>query len=158
MHAEHADPFRVSRGERTETHQRGRDRIAGKLDELAQEIARGLARIDDAAAGVEQRTLSVRHEVDRLLYLVHVALEFGLVTSVREILRFGIDALCKLDVFRHVDDNWSRPAARGNVKSLVQDAWQVLNTFDQVVVLRARAGDADRVAFLKSIVADQMRR
>jgi hypothetical protein len=158
MHAEHADPLRISRRERAETHQRGRDRIAGELHELAQEIARGLAGIDDAATGVEQWALGVRHEVDRLLDLVHVALEPGLVAGVREILRFGIDTLRKLDVFRHVDDNRARAAARGNVKCFVQDTRQILDTFDEIVVLRARTGDTDRVAFLKSVIADQVRR
>ena len=38
----------------------------------------------------------------------------------------------------------------------MQDARQVLDPFDEVVVLRAMPRDADRVAFLESVRADEM--
>jgi hypothetical protein len=40
----------------------------------------------------------------------------------------------------------------------VQDAGEVVHVLHQPIVLRAGAGDADRVAFLESVVADQVRR
>jgi hypothetical protein len=39
----------------------------------------------------------------------------------------------------------------------MQDAREIVYIADEIVVFRAGAGDADRVAFLKGVVADQMR-
>ena len=111
VHAEHAHPFRIGGGERAEAHQRRGDREAGELDQFAQQVARRLAGIDDAAAGVEQRPLGVRHQLDRLLDLVEVAFDLRLVAGVREILRLRIDALGELDVLRDIDDD--RPGPPG---------------------------------------------
>ena len=44
------------------------------------------------------------------------------------------------------------------MKRLVQHARQVVDVLDQIIVFRARPRDADRVAFLERVVADQMRR
>ena len=44
------------------------------------------------------------------------------------------------------------------MESLVQRARQILNGFDQIIVFGARPGDADGVAFLEGVIANQMRR
>ena len=44
------------------------------------------------------------------------------------------------------------------MKRLVQHARQVVDVLDQIIVFRARPRDADRVAFLERVVADEMRR
>ena len=46
----------------------------------------------------------------------------------------------------------------GDVERLVQHARQILDVLDQIIVLGARPRDADRVAFLERVVADQMGR
>jgi len=99
----------------------------------------------------------MRHQIDGLLDLVQVALELGLVAGVREILRLGIDALGELDVLRNVDNDGAGAAARGNVEGLVQNARQIFDALDQIIVFRARPRDADRVAFLEGVIADQVR-
>ena len=53
VHAGHAEVQRVAVGERAARHQRGDDRDAGQLGELAQLV--GGARLEDAAADVEHR-------------------------------------------------------------------------------------------------------
>ena len=58
-----------------EPHQRRGDRKAGQLHKFAQQMRRFRSRIDDAAAGVEQRTLGMRHQIDRGLDAIEVALE-----------------------------------------------------------------------------------
>ncbi len=76
-------------------------------------------------------------------------------------LKFGgpeVRAFGELHVFRDVDHDRARAAARGDVERLVQHARQVGDVLDQIIVFGARPGDADRIAFLKRIVADQMRR
>ena len=158
VHAEHAHPLRIGGGKGAQPHQRRGDREAGELDQLAQQVARGLAGIDHAAAGVEQRPLGVRHQLDRLLDLLDVAFDLRLVAGVREILRLGIDALGELDVLRDVDHHRARASARGDVEGLVQHARQVLDALDQIIVLGARPRDADGVAFLEGVVADQVGR
>ena len=47
---------------------------------------------------------------------------------------------------------------RGDVERLVQDVGKIVDIFDQPIMLRAGARDADRVAFLKCVRADQVRR
>src|SRR6186997_841713 len=99
----------------------------------------------------------MRHQIDGLLDLVQVALELGLVAGMRKILWLGIDALGELDVLRNIDDNGARTAAGGNMEGLVQNARQILDALDQIIVFRARPRDADRVAFLEGVIADQVR-
>ena len=75
-----------------------------------------------------------------------------------DILRTGIFGLLELDVLRDVDDDRARTAMRGDIEGLVHDTRQLLRRLHQPVVLGAVARDADRVAFLEGIGADQMRR
>ena len=56
-----------------------------------------------------------------------------------------IDARGELDVLGDVDDHRAGPAAGGDLEGLVHHPRQVLDAFDQVVVLGAGAGDADGV-------------
>ena len=46
----------------------------------------------------------------------------------------------------------------GDVERLVQHARQIVDVLHQIIVLGAGPGDADRVALLEGVVADQMRR
>ena len=77
VHAEHAEPLRIGGREGAEPHQRRGDRKAGELDELAQQLARRAAGIDDAAAGVEQRPLGVRISSTAALILSGSPLSLG---------------------------------------------------------------------------------
>ena len=70
----------------------------------------------------------------------------------------GIGALGELDVLRDIDHDRARPAAGGDVERLVQHARQIGDGLDQIIVFGARPGDADGVAFLEGVVADEMRR
>ena len=63
-----------------------------------------------------------------------------------------------MDVLGDVDNDGTRTAGAGNVECLVQHPGQLVRAFDQVVVLGARARDADGVALLKGIGADQVGR
>ena len=69
-----------------------------------------------------------------------------------------IHAERKLHVLRNVDHHRARPAGGRHVERLMQHARQVLDVAHQPVVLGAGARDADGVAFLERVVADQMRR
>ena len=64
----------------------------------------------------------------------------------------------ELDVLRDVDHHRPGPAVRGDVEGLVEDARQVVDVADQPVVLGARPRDADRVALLEGVVADEVGR
>ena len=75
-----------------------------------------------------------------------------------DVLRLGIDALGELDVLRDVDHHRARPAAAGDVERLVQHARQIVDVLHQIIVLGAGPRDADRVAFLERVVADQVGR
>jgi hypothetical protein len=64
----------------------------------------------------------------------------------------------ELYVFRHVDDDRSRPAAGCDIEGLVQHLGEIVNIAHQPVVLGAGARDTHRVAFLERVVTDQMGR
>ena len=70
----------------------------------------------------------------------------------------GVDALGELDVLRDVDHDRAGPAARGDIERLMQNARQILDALHEIIVLGAGPRDADRVAFLERVVADQVRR
>jgi hypothetical protein len=71
--------------------------------------------------------------------------------------RAVIFALGELDVLGDVDQHRAGTAGGGDLEGLMDDLRQVADVFDQVVVLGARAGHADRVGFLEGVGADQVR-
>ena len=115
-------------------------------------------RVDDAAAGVEHRLLGVAHELDRARDGVGVALDARLIGLVADVLGAGVGAGGELHVLGDVDHDGARAAGAGDVERLVQHARQIVDVLHQPVVLGAGARDADRVAFLEGVVADQVRR
>ena len=160
VHAEHAEPLLVGRRIGAEPHQGRGDGEARQFHQLAKELAGFRARIDDAAAGVEHRPLGCRHDLDGFLQRRRVSLELRPVALVRHGGggRRHVGADGELHILRNVDDDGARPAALGDMECLVQDAREIVDVLDQPVVLGARPRDADRVALLEGIVADQMRR
>jgi hypothetical protein len=158
VHAEHPEELPVRSRIGAEPHQRRGDRKAGEAHELAQERGGVGPRIDDAAAGVEDRALGLSHQVDGGPDAVHVALHRRLVGLVPVVGRADVKAAGELHVLRQVDHHRARTAVRGHVEGLVQDARQVVDGFDEIVVLRAVARDADRVAFLERVRADEVGR
>ena len=128
------------------------------LHELAQDLARLGAGVDHAAARVEHRPLGVRHQVHGLAHGGLVGLDARLIGLVRDVGRADVVAGRELDVLGHIDDDGTGTAGLGHVERLVQHAREVVDVLDQPVVLRARARDADGVALLEGVVADQVRR
>ena len=159
VHAEHAEPVLARRRIGSETHQGRGNREIGQLDQLAQQLAGLVAGIDHAAAGIDHRLLGVRQQRHRLADLRGVALQLRRVGDVHVgLARRMIGAGRELHVLRHVDHHRARTAAGRDIKRLVQHLGQILNAAHQPVVLGARPGDADGVAFLEGVVADQMGR
>jgi hypothetical protein len=64
--------------------------------------------------------------------------------------------LPELHVLRDVDDHRAWTAGSRDMESLVQDSRQFGDVLHQVVVLGAGPGDADGVAFLEGVGADQV--
>ena len=123
-----------------------------------QQAARLGTGIDHAAAGVEHRALGLGHQLDRRLDRLDVGLHLRAVGLVLDILRADVGALGELHVFRNVDHDRTGTARARDMEGLVQDARQILDALHEPVVLGAGPGDADRVALLERIRADQMRR
>jgi hypothetical protein len=137
-------------------HQRRGDREIGQLDQFAQQLGCFRAGIDDAAAGIDDRTARPLHQLDRLLDLAHVALQLRLVALLDLRSRWRrVGAGGELNVLRNIDDDRTRTAGLGDAERLVDDAGQFVDVLDQPVVLGAGTRDADRVAFLESVGADQ---
>ena len=72
--------------------------------------------------------------------------------------RLEIFAGRELDVLRDIDDDRTRTPAAGDIERFVQHARQVGDVLHQIVVLGAGPRDADGVAFLERVVADEMGR
>ncbi len=70
----------------------------------------------------------------------------------------AIETLGELDVLGDVDHDRARAPGTRDVERLVQDARKLVHVLDEIIVLGAGPRDADRVAFLEGIVADQVRR
>ncbi len=158
VHAEHAEPFLARGRKRAQPHQRGGDRKAGEAHQLAQQLARLGAGIDHAAAGVEHRLPGLAHDLDGLGDGRRIALDPRLIGLVLDVLGAGVGAGGELDVLGNVDHDGTRPARAGDIEGLVQHAREIVDVLDQPVVLGAGPRDADRVAFLERVVADQVRR
>ena len=159
VHAEHAEPGRSRGRVAAEAHEGRGDREAGQRHQLAQQLGGLRPRVDDAAAGVEHRALGRRHQHHRLLDPRHVRVQLrpiGLVLGHRLLLDVG--AAGELHVLGDVDDHRARAPAACHVEGLVQDARQVGDRAHQVIVLRAVPRDADGVAFLERVGADEVRR
>ena len=64
----------------------------------------------------------------------------------------------ELHVLGHVDQHRAGTAGGRDIERLVQHLGEIVDVAHQPVVLGAGPGDADGVAFLERVVADQMRR
>ena len=71
-------------------------------------------------------------------------------------LRPVIGAVLELDVLGDVHDHRAGTAGGGDLERLVQHAAQLVDVLHQPIVLGAGPGDADRVAFLEGVGADQV--
>ena len=156
MHAQHTEPLRVGCRIGTQAEERRGDRIAGEADEFAEQRRRARAGIHHAAAGVEDRALGFGDQVDRSANGRRIALGARVIGLVLDMLGAGIGAGRELDVLGDIDEHRSGPAVGGNVEGLVDDAREIVHVADQPVVLGRRPRDADRVAFLEGVVADEM--
>jgi hypothetical protein len=156
VHAQHAEPVLAAGRIGTEPHQRRGDRETGQFDQLAQQLARLRAGIDDAAAGIDDRPLGRAQQFHRLLDQILVARQTRLVAQrICAHVRPLIGAVGELHVLRDVDHDRAGTARRRDAERLVQDARQVVDVLDQPVVLGAGPRDADCIAFLEGVRADQ---
>ena len=156
VHAGHADEVRVAGGEPPEPHQRAHGRRVDRLHEIAQR-PRG-AGGDHPAAGVDDRATRVPHHLRRPPDLARVSLVGELVSrqvdrSDRLVVRAPQE-----DVLGNVHQDRARTPAGGDVEGLVDRPRQVGGALHEEVVLRAGAGDAERVRLLERVASDQLRR
>ena len=158
VHSKHAEPLAVRCREGAEPHERRSDGKPRELHEFAQQLRRLDARIDHSPAGIEQPPLGAGDHCDRFADADFVALYPWAIGPMLDIERTDVTSFGELHVLGYVYDHRSRPAACRDVKRLVHDTGEIVDVLDQIVVLGARPGDADRVAFLERVAADQMGR
>ena len=158
VHAEHADPVFAGGRIGAEAHQGGRDRHAGQSNQLAQQLRGFRARINDAAAGIDDRLFGREYETCRSLDPFEVAFHPRMIALALNSGGGRVQAFGELHVLWNINDDRARTSCCGDVEGFVQDARQVIDIADQPIVLGAGPCDADCVAFLESIRADQKRR
>ena len=86
-----------------------------------------------------------------------MALDRRVVGTQLDLFRIMEFRLADGDVLRQIDQHRAGATGAGDVESFLDGFGQVLDVPDQEVVLDARPGNADRVDFLKRVVADQRR-
>ncbi len=159
VHAEHAEPVLARGWIGAEPHQRRGDREVGEFDQFAQQLGGFRPGIDDAATRINDRPARIGHQLDGGADGVDIALDLRLVALLdRMVFRRRIGAGGKLHVLGHVDQYRSGTTGLGDAEGLVDDAGQIVDVLDQPVVLGARPGDADGVAFLEGVGTDQRSR
>ncbi|MNZ94141.1 hypothetical protein D3C78_1132420 [compost metagenome] len=156
VHAQHAEPVLARCRIGAETHQGRGDRETGQLYQFTQQTGGLRAGIDDAAAGVENRLLRLRHQLDGRMNGIEVALDLRLVALMLDGGgRRRVGAGGELDVLRNIDNNRSGTTRLRDAEGFMDNARQFVDVLHQPVVLGAGARDADGVAFLKRIGTDQ---
>ena len=121
MHAEHPEGLFVRAGIGTEPHQRQRHRRARQLDQSAKQFGRIAARIDDAAAAIENRFLGSRDHRDCFFYLVCFRLQAWPVGLVLDLAVIHVHFLCHQNIFGQIDHNRARPTAAGYIECFMHD-------------------------------------
>ena len=158
VHAHHAQPFGTRGREGAQAHQGRGHGETGQVHQLAQQLAGFRPGIDDAAAGIEDGALRRRHHLHRAHDGRQVGIGLGLVGAVMHRLRAHVSAGLELHVLGNVHDHGAGAAGGGDLECLMDHAGQIAHLLHQPVVLGAGPGNADRIAFLEGIGADQMRR
>src|SRR5208283_2223448 len=152
VHPEHPEPERVGGGVRSQSHQRLGNWNAKSLNQLAQ-LGRRAGPLH-AAADVEQRLRTFLDRLDGALDLAGITANCRLVAAQFNFLGQVKNMLGLLHVLGQIDDDRTGASAAGDIKRFLDDARDILDVLDQEIVLGARAGDADEVGLLESIIAD----
>ena len=128
------------------------------MHELGEQLGGLGAGVDDSAAGVDDRPLGFGDHLHRARDVGALRLGLRPIAAVLDLGRRDVAALGLQHVLGQVDHDRARTAVGRDISRLVHDPRQVLDRFDQVVVLRAGPRDARGVGLLESVVADQVSR
>ena len=158
VHPEHAQKLLVAARIGPKPHKRERNRRAGQLDKTIKLLRRLRAGIDHPATAIEYRFFCRSDHGDRFLDFVLFRFQTGLIGPVFDLRVIFIRPERHQNIFRQIDDDRAGPAAARHVERFMHDPRQVLDVLHKIIVLRARAGNASSVRFLKRIIADQMGR
>ena len=79
----------------------------------------------------------------------------GLKPRISTFVRIVKDVLGLLDILGHIDNDRAGTSGAGDIEGLFNDAGEVLNVLDEVVVLAAGARDTDEIDFLEGVIANQ---
>jgi hypothetical protein len=157
MHAQHAQETAIGRRESTQTHQGVGDWNIEHVHQGAQ-FATGFAH-QHTTTGVDVGALGGHQQLQGLADLATMAFAHGVVRAHLD--RFGvarINGLVERHILRNVHHHRAGAAAAGNVEGLFHDLGDILDVFDQEVVLHDRTRDAHRIALLEGIQANGRRR
>ncbi len=157
VHAQHTQPVRMVGGESAQAHQRRSGRRAGQLLKLAQQLARARTRIDDPAAGVENRAFGIGDQLDRLGDFVGGSNHARLIAprALRRTVREGRGG--HLHVLGNVDHDRAGATGGGNLERFLNRGGEFRGVLHEIIVLGAVARQANRIRLLKGIGADQVR-
>ena len=156
MHAHHADEVLVRRRQRAKPHEGQRRGRAGQVNQIGQQLRGCRPSIDHTAAGINQRLLGIGQQIDSLFDFAQVALDLRVVTAMTRLGGRQILTQRRHDILGQIHHDRSRPATLGDMERFVDGPCQILDLFDQVIMLGAGTCDADGISFLERIVADQM--
>ena len=128
------------------------------MHQLRQQAACLGTGIDHPPAGIDDRPLRGRKQIDGLGNGRRVGLRLRAVAAVDHLVLFEIAALGLQHVLRQVHHHRPRSSVNGDVEGLVQSARQIADRTDEIVVFCAGPRDAGGIRLLKGVVADQVGR
>ena len=143
-------------GSAPQPHQRAHGRRVDRLHELAQRPGRVGG--DHPAAGVDDRPLRIPHHLRRPPDLSRVSLGGEFIPRQVDRADRLVMRVPEEDVLGDVHQDRAGTPAGGDVKGLVDRLRQFGGALHEEVVLRAGAGDAERVRLLERVASDQLRR
>ena len=155
VHAGHAE-VQVPRVRHAAFAHEGRDDGNARLFHDVADQGRRSAR-DDAAAREEEGLLRLAQGLDGRHDIFLAALDVAVIAP--QMYCFGVFKFqfAVEDIFGDIDEDRARTARAGDIEGFPDDAGQVFDVLDEVVVLRDGRRDARNVRFLEGVAADQVR-
>src|SRR5229473_1982805 len=152
VHPEHSEAQRIGGGEGAKAHQRLAERNAEPTHQLSQfgRCTRPLHTTTD----VEERLFTLLDRLDCALDLAGIALYRWLVAAQIDLVRVLEGMLGLLNVLWNIDEDRSGAAGACDVERFLDNAREILDVLDEIVVLCARTRDTHDVGFLEGVVAD----
>ena len=156
VHTQHTKPLITGRWIAAKAHQCGGERETSQFSQLTKFRGCPIARVYNTTACIKDRLFSRRHCLNRSTDCMSIALHLRPIAFMITALAFCVEARRKLHIFWNIDNHWAWTTRCRNMKRFMQNTGQIIHVLHQPIVLGTRPRNANCVAFLERIIADEM--